>query len=359
MTMQTADLAQLKQDAIDKIIFHATPRAWLRPTRPLGARPRRGSAALRRGRPRIPRRALGWRLRGARRVRSRGDRAGDVRAGPAAALHEPVRDDECRHGRAGTQARRADTRRPGRQLLLQQRVGGGRSGDQARPPVPRGERRGPPLQGRLAATCLSRLDPRRPVGDGLEPGLRRLPSQRRSDGAGGRVHERHAALLLPLRARVDVSGLRPRLRHDDRAGDPGQRSGARVLRHPRAGHGHGRLHRPAARATWPRSARSATATASCSSPTRWSAASAGRGAGSGSTTSTWSPTSWSSPRASPAATRRWRPPSPGARSPRRSRSSSTSTRTADIRCRPRRRSPTSGSSSASTSSRTPRRSGAT
>ena len=58
-------------------------------------------------------------------------------------------------------------------------------------------------------------------------------------------------------------GVRPRLRHDDRAGDPGQRSGARVLRHPRAGHGDGRLHRPAARATWPGSARSATATASC------------------------------------------------------------------------------------------------
>ena len=34
MTMQTADLAQLKQDAIDKIIFHATPRAWLRPRGP-------------------------------------------------------------------------------------------------------------------------------------------------------------------------------------------------------------------------------------------------------------------------------------------------------------------------------------
>jgi adenosylmethionine-8-amino-7-oxononanoate aminotransferase len=30
MHTQSADLAQLKQDAIDKIIFHATPKAWLR-----------------------------------------------------------------------------------------------------------------------------------------------------------------------------------------------------------------------------------------------------------------------------------------------------------------------------------------
>ena len=113
MKMQTADLAQLKRDATDKIIFHATPREWLRRARPLGARPRRGSAPLRRGRPRIPRRPLRGRLRGARRLRARGDRAGDVRAGPAAAVHQPVRDDERRHRRAGAQARRADTRRPG------------------------------------------------------------------------------------------------------------------------------------------------------------------------------------------------------------------------------------------------------
>jgi adenosylmethionine-8-amino-7-oxononanoate aminotransferase len=34
MQTQTADLAQLKQDAIDKIIFHATPKQWLSPRGP-------------------------------------------------------------------------------------------------------------------------------------------------------------------------------------------------------------------------------------------------------------------------------------------------------------------------------------
>ena len=35
--MQPADLAELKQDATDKIIFHATPKDVAAPARPLGA----------------------------------------------------------------------------------------------------------------------------------------------------------------------------------------------------------------------------------------------------------------------------------------------------------------------------------
>jgi hypothetical protein len=30
MTMQTEDVAELRQEAVDKIIFHATPKKWLR-----------------------------------------------------------------------------------------------------------------------------------------------------------------------------------------------------------------------------------------------------------------------------------------------------------------------------------------
>jgi pimeloyl-ACP methyl ester carboxylesterase len=30
MTMQTGDIGQLRQDAVEKIIFHATPKKWLR-----------------------------------------------------------------------------------------------------------------------------------------------------------------------------------------------------------------------------------------------------------------------------------------------------------------------------------------
>jgi 4-aminobutyrate aminotransferase-like enzyme len=29
MTMQTADVTQLKQEALDKVIFHMTPKQWL------------------------------------------------------------------------------------------------------------------------------------------------------------------------------------------------------------------------------------------------------------------------------------------------------------------------------------------
>jgi hypothetical protein len=30
MTMQTEDIGQLRQGAVEKIIFHATPKKWLR-----------------------------------------------------------------------------------------------------------------------------------------------------------------------------------------------------------------------------------------------------------------------------------------------------------------------------------------
>ncbi len=220
MDTQTADLAQLKRDATRQDHLPRDAEGVARQGWPVGPRPRGRSVPLRRGWPRVPRRPVRRRLRGARRVRPRGDRACDVRAGATAAVHQPVRDDERRHGRAGTQARRPDPRRPGGRVLLQQRFRGGRSRDQARPPVPRGDRCGPPLQGHLAAAGVPRLDPRRAVGDRLEPRFRRLPSQRRPRRACRRVHERHAALLLPLRARTGVSGLRARLRHDDRAGDP-------------------------------------------------------------------------------------------------------------------------------------------
>ena len=204
MTMETGDLGRLKQDAIDKIIFHATPRDGWRPAGPWMLERGEGALLVRRGRPRVPRRPVGRRLRGPRRVRARRDRPGHVRAGAAAALHEPVRNDERRHDRAGPEARRADAGRSVRLVLLQQRLGGGRGCDQARSPVPRSQRRGPAVQGRVAAPRVPRLDARGPVGHRLESRLRGLPSERRSDGSRGRLRERDAALLLPLRARADV-----------------------------------------------------------------------------------------------------------------------------------------------------------
>ena len=167
MKTQTADLAQLKRDAADKIIFHATPREWLRRAGPWVLD--RGEGALlydADGREYLDALVRG-RLRGARRVRARGDRAGDVRAGPTPAVHQPVRDDERRHRRIGTQARRADTRRPGGLLLLQQRLGGGRRLPSSSPAsttrrtvraaATRSSRCGAPTMARPSAPCRRRV----------------------------------------------------------------------------------------------------------------------------------------------------------------------------------------------------------
>ena len=109
-----------------------------------------------------------------------------------------------------------------------------------------------------------------------------------------------------VRARPPAPARHHRVRGpvDDRGGDP--RDGRRHQRHPRAA---GRLPRRA-------SARSATSTASCGSPTRSWPASAGAASGSPSTTGASPPTSSASPRASTPATSRSAASSSRPRSPR-------------------------------------------
>ena len=95
--------------------------------------------------------------------------------------------------------------------------------------------------------ALSRGDDGSAVGNRLESPFPGIPPRGRSGRSRRRLHQRHASLLSPVRARADPSLVRARLRHHDRTGDPRQRPGPGVLRHPRAGHGDGRGHHPAPR----------------------------------------------------------------------------------------------------------------
>ena len=179
MDTQTADLAQLKRDAMDKIIFHATPREWLR---------QRGPWVLERGEGALLYDADGREYLDALSGGVFAVLAGYGREEIARAMYEQARRLPYTSPYGTTSAVTVELARKlaeltpgdlGAVVLLQQRLRGGRGGDQARSSISRGERRGPPLQGRLPAARLSRLDRRRAVGDRLEPGVRRLPAQRR------------------------------------------------------------------------------------------------------------------------------------------------------------------------------------
>jgi hypothetical protein len=84
MTMQTADVTQLKHDALDELIFHMTPKQWLTES---------GAWVLDRGEGAVlydvegreySRRNGRGALRRPCRIRTGGDLLGDVRAGFAA-----------------------------------------------------------------------------------------------------------------------------------------------------------------------------------------------------------------------------------------------------------------------------------
>jgi len=110
MDTQIADLARLKQDALAKIIFHATPKDWLRP---------RGPWVLERGEGVLLYDAEGREYLDALSGGVFAVLAGYGREEIAHAMYEqaqrlpqPVRDDQRSHRRAGSQARRANAGRP-------------------------------------------------------------------------------------------------------------------------------------------------------------------------------------------------------------------------------------------------------
>ena len=227
-----------------------------------GDRARRGRVRLGPARQALPRRPgravhLAARPRPHRAGRGRRQAGRDARLLPAVDLRPPPRH---RAGRAGGELH---ARRPQPGLLHHRRLRGGRVGLEAGPPV-------------LPHDRAAAAD------EGDQP-LHRLP--RHVDGRA--LHHRHpraAHALRAARARCDQGAqhellpgrgvrrrrgrVRPLGRRRDRTGHRagGLRHGGRRV--PRAGAERRRLLPAAARATSSGCARSATATACCSSPTR-------------------------------------------------------------------------------------------
>jgi hypothetical protein len=168
--MQTTDL---KQEAIERIIFHATPREWLT---------RGGPWVLERGEGALLYDADGREYLDALSGGLFAVLAGYGREEIARAMFEQARRLNYTNPYATTspvtiaQARPDHAGRPVGLVLLQQRLGGGRGCDQARPPVPPGQRSGRAVQGRLPAARVPRLHDGSPVGHRLEPRLRGLPT---------------------------------------------------------------------------------------------------------------------------------------------------------------------------------------
>ncbi len=220
--MQTADLAQLKHDALDKIIFHMTPKQWL------GAS---GAWVLERGEGALLYDADGREYLDAMSGGVFAVLAGYGREEIAQAMYDQARRLNYTSPYGTTSkvtielARKLAALTPGRAVgvvFLQQRLGSRRGGGQARSPLPRSQRPGPPVQGRVTAPGVTRIDEGSPVGNRLEPSLPGLPAVGRPGRSRGRFHQRHAPLLPPVRAGADPPVLRPGLRHHDRTGDPGQ-----------------------------------------------------------------------------------------------------------------------------------------
>ena len=248
----------------------------------------RGDGLLPRGleREALPRRARGALLRQHRLLVRRGDRPGGARADARAALlHElvvraPARDRA--RGRGGV----ARAGRPQPRLLLLRRLGGGRVGVEARAPVlPRARREAAPhgarragdrprrarrrrspraaaVQGDRAPHRLPRDDDGRAL-DQRHPGDPRAVRAARPRGAARLEHE-----PLPPPARGDRGGVHRVPARRARAGDPRDGPGDGLPRAHGAGAERRRLLHAARRATGRACARSATATTSCSRPTR-------------------------------------------------------------------------------------------
>ena len=191
---------------------------------------------------------------------------------------------DLRPGRRGARPHRPDD---GRQAHLhrQLRRGGGRGGPQARP-VPHAPPERDRVPRRLPRPDDGRRQPHRVEGEvprALRPAApRRLPRALRQRGRRG---DREARLQAP--------DARRRVRRRHRGAHPGR----------------GRLRRPRGRLPARACASCATATGSCSSPTRSSRARGAPARCGRSSTGTWSRTSCSRPRASAPACRsaRWSP----------------------------------------------------
>ena len=151
-----------------------------------------------------------------------------------------------------------------RVVLLLRRLGGGRVGLEARAPVLRraSGSRAAPLQGDRARGRVPRHDARRAL-DQRDPRAARAVRAARPRGASRLEHE-----PLPPAARGDRGGVHAlparRARADDRVDGPRDR----LPRAHGAGAERGRLPSRRPRATGRACARSATATTSCSRPTR-------------------------------------------------------------------------------------------
>ena len=257
----------------------------------VGGRPdhRARRRLLPRGRERaaLPRRARRALLREHRLLVRRGDRPGRARADARAALlHELVVRASARD-RARRRGRVARAGRPEPRLLLLRRLGGGRVGVEARAPVLRGARRArrvaagardepetrhdehrrgravaSALQGDRAAHRVPRHDHRRAL-DQRHPGAPRAVRAARPRGAARLEHE-----PLPPPARRDRGGVHAVPARRARAGDPLDGAGDRLPRAHGAGAERRRLLHAARGLLAAACARSATATTSCSPPTR-------------------------------------------------------------------------------------------
>ena len=141
------------------------PERLLRPRRqgPPGDRARRGLPRLRRRRPPLRRRPLEPLLLAARLRLRGGDGRGRRRAAGGAALQHELGDRPPAGDRAGGEAGRAGTGSDRGRLLHQRRLGVGRGRLEARPPVPRRQRRAGPDEGDRARDRLPRGHPRRPL----------------------------------------------------------------------------------------------------------------------------------------------------------------------------------------------------
>ena len=211
---------------------------------------------------RLLRRAVGP-VHRAGRARAPGPRRGgagasrDARVLPDLDVRPPARD------RARGSARRAGARRPEPGVLHQRRVGGGRVGVEARPPVLPCHRPGTAPQGDRAArrayhgTTLGRPRHHRRA---------RAAHTVRAAHARRGARRQHQPPAPPARRRRE--GVHARGHRRDRGADPVRRprDGGRGL--PRAGPERGRVPRAAGGLLRRACARSATATACCSCPTR-------------------------------------------------------------------------------------------
>ena len=207
MKMEAADLVQLRRDATDMIIFHATPREWLR---------KAGPWVLDHGEGALLYDADGGEYLDALSGGVFAVLAGYGREEIAQAMYEQARRLPYTSPYGTTSAVTVELARKLAELTPGD-LGASffcNSGSEAVEAAIKLARQFHEANGegrRYKVVSLRRAyhgcDRRRAVGDRLEPRLRRLPTQRGPVRSRCRVHECYAAVLLPVRAGADVSRL--------------------------------------------------------------------------------------------------------------------------------------------------------